>query len=71
MPCAGCFPQRVLRVAKARALGREIFLLGESGARDHPERLHDLSTMERALLPEAVAHFTVAGHSPQLSTETG
>ena len=54
-----------------RETGREIFLLGESGARDHPERLHDLSTMEKALLPAAVAHFTVAGHSPQLSTETG
>ena len=49
----------------------EIFLLGESGARDHPERLHDLSTMEKGLLPAAVAHFTAAGHSLQLSTETG
>ena len=54
-----------------RETGHETFPLGESEARNHPERLHDLSTMEKALLTAAVVYFCAAGHSPQLSTQTG
>ena len=48
-----------------------VSLFRESDVHDHPPKLPDPSTMEKALLPAAVVHLSAGADSPQLSTETG
>ncbi len=47
------------------------FLFRESAVHDHPPKLPNPSTMEKALLLVAVDHLSAGADSPQLSTETG